>query len=151
MRSPTGEEAGTGKVATYVELARGGDTSLTGYKLAPGSYLHKERLVQRCALTWFRTGSHWLRVEVGRWAGLPRAQRTCQLCGGGAVEDEAHALFHCAGYTAIRVAVPYAALFAGGAHATVAAFLAQDAGLVAAFVEKCRALREDRLGGLATT
>ena len=58
-------EAGGPKVAAYVALVRGGDTSLTGYKLKHGSYLYKERLAQRCALMWFRTGCVW------RWGDGP--------------------------------------------------------------------------------
>ena len=41
----------------------------------------------------FRLGSHWLRVQQGRFTRTPRSQRCCSHCTG-CVEDEAH-LLHC--------------------------------------------------------
>ena len=35
----------------------------------------------RVRLAQFRTGSHWLGVESGRWIGLQREQRVCKRCG----------------------------------------------------------------------
>ena len=49
----------------------------------------------RIATTRLRLSSHRLRVETGRWARIPREQRTCP-CGAGDVQDESHVLLHCA-------------------------------------------------------
>ena len=42
-----------------------------------------------------RGGTVPLRIESGRWQGLPREERTCQECQSGEVEDVAHWLFEC--------------------------------------------------------
>ena len=47
----------------------------------------------RITFTRFRTSSHRLRVELGRWSRTPQEQRVC-VCGTGEVQDEAH-LFVC--------------------------------------------------------
>ncbi len=41
----------------------------------------------RIRLAQFRTGSHWLGVETGLWANLPREQRRCKRCSDGGVDD----------------------------------------------------------------
>ena len=46
-------------------------------------------------LAQFRMGSHMLGVETGRWQRLPRAQRLCQRCSCGVVDDEAHMVWEC--------------------------------------------------------
>ncbi|KAL3693672.1 hypothetical protein R1sor_007323 [Riccia sorocarpa] len=43
----------------------------------------------------FRTSSHTLGVETGRWHGLPRKQRTCTLCPMEKTESEYHNLLIC--------------------------------------------------------
>ena len=43
----------------------------------------------------FRTCNHHLPVEVGRWLGIPRLERTCSLCDSPVVADEFHYLFKC--------------------------------------------------------
>lgn len=48
----------------------------------------------------FRTSSHHLCVETGRWRKpmpAPLSERTCELCGSNAVQDEQHILLECAG------------------------------------------------------
>ena len=47
----------------------------------------------RVAFTRMRTSSHRLRVEMGRWSGLDREDRTCKC--GTAVGDERHVLTEC--------------------------------------------------------
>ena len=47
----------------------------------------------RIAFTRFRTSSHRLKVETGRWSRLPRERRFCK-CGMG-VQTEEHALVEC--------------------------------------------------------
>ena len=47
----------------------------------------------RIAFTRFRTSSHRLKVETGRWSRIPRERRYCQ-CGEN-VQTEEHVLVHC--------------------------------------------------------
>ena len=47
----------------------------------------------RMAFTRFRTSSHRLRIETGRWSRIPRERRLCQ-CGEG-VQSEEHVLMSC--------------------------------------------------------
>ena len=58
----------------------------------------------RVAVTKFLGGCHHLRVEVGRWARVPREFRVCRMCGSeeGLVEDEEHVLFQCERFAAER-------------------------------------------------
>ena len=41
----------------------------------------------------FRSGTHWLKIETGRYENLTRAQRLCTECC--VVEDEIHYLMEC--------------------------------------------------------
>ena len=56
-----------------------------------------------------RLGVHWLKVCTGRWSGLPRNQRRCELCAGFSVEDEKHFMMECTAYRDIRL--DYASLY----------------------------------------
>ena len=47
----------------------------------------------RITFTRFRTSSHRLKIETGRWSRIERERRVCQ-CGGG-VQTEEHVLLHC--------------------------------------------------------
>ena len=85
----------------------------------------------RVRLAQFRTGSHWLGVESGRWIGLQREQRVCKRCGCGALDDEAHMIWGCS--SLIDQRLRHIDLFADGA-ATVESFLQQDAADLAAFL-----------------
>lgn len=104
----------------------------------------------------FRTGSHWLRVETGRWCKpqLPRAQRVCLHCSQNRIEDELHVAFECPRYMSVRRA--HAGLFElfGGweqapqlPHTRMRAFFAQAPAAVASFVHACmerhKVLREE--------
>ena len=44
-------------------------------------------------MTRLRLGSHYLRVETGRWARIPPERRTCSCQSG--IQDELHVLLHC--------------------------------------------------------
>ena len=46
----------------------------------------------RIATTRMRLGSHWLRIETGRWSRLPREQRLCPC---GEIQSESHVLLNC--------------------------------------------------------
>jgi hypothetical protein len=56
-------------------------------------------------------GSHRLRIEEGRFMGLPRSERVCLVCGSNSVEDERHFLFECGAYEDLRR--KYDGLFGG--------------------------------------
>ena len=56
----------------------------------------------RSAMAKFRTGVAPLRIETGRYEGLPEAERTCTFCKDH-VEDEIHTLFDCHLYNEIRL------------------------------------------------
>ena len=49
-----------------------------------------------------RSGTHQLRIEVGRWSKEAVADRKCNVCLTGKVEDEAHLLLHCYVYGRLR-------------------------------------------------
>ena len=50
----------------------------------------------------FRVSAHNLRVETGRYTGVPWEGRTCDLCNSQEVQDEHHVVFECSSTTAIR-------------------------------------------------
>ena len=55
------------------------------------TYLHYQRRV----LCQFRVGSHWLRVQMGRFERLPYESRHCMQCESHEVDDEMHMIFDC--------------------------------------------------------
>ena len=56
----------------------------------------------KLALTRFRTSSHKLMIEIGRYDNTPREQRICQFCNMSKVEDEYHFLLVCPNYRDLR-------------------------------------------------
>ena len=57
----------------------------------------------RIALSRFRTSSHSLFIETGRYDNTPSTERICKTCGMNQTEDEYHFLLACpGGYRAIR-------------------------------------------------
>lgn len=56
----------------------------------------------RSALGKFRCGVAPLRIETGRYTGIPVNLRHCVLCNDGNIEDEKHVLIECETYTNIR-------------------------------------------------
>ena len=73
-----------------------------------------------------------LAAETGRWQRLPRAERICQRCSCGAVDDEAHMVWGCAALIDQRV--QHSELFQDSNITTVADFLQQDAGATGSFL-----------------
>lgn len=57
----------------------------------------------RIALSRFRTSSHGLYIETGRYDNTPRIQRICKSCNMNAIEDEYHFLLVCPNYRDIRL------------------------------------------------
>ena len=56
----------------------------------------------KLALTRFRTSSHSLMIETGRYENIQREQRICQFCNMRKVEDEYHFLLVCPNYQVLR-------------------------------------------------
>ena len=88
----------------------------------------------RTRLAQFRTGSHWLGVESGRWQGLQREQRRCKRCDGGSIDDAAHMIWGCPALTDQRL--QHLELFSGSEH-TVEAFMQQEPTELALFLRHC--------------
>ena len=125
------------KVQYYCTVVRPGLTA-ESWKNRPAYISTVDNRAQRRHLAQLRTGSHWLQMEQGRFAGLERSERLCPHCDMGAVEDEEHMIFQCPHYSQIRER--YAALFGEGAPTSVHGFLHQDAISVANFVHECAKL-----------
>ena len=53
---------------------------------------------QRSLMAQFRLGIIPLEIEVGRFRNIPLANRICQMCNSGVVEDEIHFLCECNHY-----------------------------------------------------
>ena len=103
------------------------------------SYLTVFRnLHQRRVLCQFRVGSHWLRVQMGRFERLPYESRHCMQCESHEVDDEMHMIFDCPHYTALRA--KYAELFIGE-RKCLHEFLSHHPILVAKFLTECKNTR----------
>lgn len=50
----------------------------------------------------FRTSSHRLKVETGRWKGLQRQLCCCDLCGTDAIQDQQHVMLECSALDDVR-------------------------------------------------
>jgi hypothetical protein len=57
---------------------------------------------ERSVLAQYRCGILPLKIETGRYTGMPVEQRLCQLCDLGEIENERHFLFHCPLYSDLR-------------------------------------------------
>lgn len=120
------------KIQHYVVAVRNG-ISLDTYQ--PAAYLQAVAdRPRRMRLAQLRTGSHWLRVETGRWHKLPREERVCSHCNSGAVEDAEHMVFDCSHYAGVRQ--QFGDLFAVGGR-ELSGFLSQDPVRVAQFMHQC--------------
>jgi hypothetical protein len=72
-------------------------TIATDFEFQPYLLLPKE---DREAMTKIRISAHDLEIERGRYAGLPREERLCKICG--TIEDEFHFLNNCTLYAQPR-------------------------------------------------
>jgi exonuclease III len=92
------------KAAIYREI--------TGGVLESRAYLEVVKSkANRRMLASFRTGSHALRVETGRWISEAHSSRVCPVCTSGSVESEHHFLFECHLYDEIRSRKKFGVLF----------------------------------------
>ena len=83
---------------------------------------------KRIALTRFRTSSHRLRIETGRWSRIPRERRICN-CGLAEVQDEAHVIEACLHMNELKHLFP-------NMNFTIEAFFDNDLEELATFVFK---------------
>jgi hypothetical protein len=86
----------------------------------------------------FRMGVHGLPIDVARWRGVPRSQRTCDMCDTGVVGAEHHFVFVCPARAAVRT--QYAPLFALGSR-TLHAFVRQPDLMVIRYIYDCFQVR----------
>ena len=97
----------------------------------------------------FRTGSHGLDSETGRWCGTSRNDRVCRCCRNQRklVEDEVHFIFDCELYYQIRGEF-YEQLLENSDRSLRSFF--SDENIVAAglFLEKCTEFRLAHLAQL---
>ena len=61
-------------------------------ELTESPFLNRIDVVGK-AITKFRLGSHFLRIELGRWTRTPRPQRLCHTCN--VLGDEFHVIYRC--------------------------------------------------------
>jgi len=86
--------------------SRRGGNKLRLYKCVKSEYVTEQycKLIMpprhRSAFCKFRCGVAPIRIETGRYEGLPIQERNCPFCNN--VEDEYHVLFHCPVYCDIR-------------------------------------------------
>ena len=73
----------------------------------PLRYLHDIRgLKERILMAKFRTGSHWLQVQRGRFEGQPRSERIFKRCHSEVDDDEHIFVFECPALLAVRQSFP---------------------------------------------
>ena len=140
------------KASTYRDIK-------DGYSCEPYISQCSNRHLRR-VLAQFRTGSHWLNVERGRFRKIEHDKRTCAMCvhkvtnpglppeyfdsfdsdedAPDPVEDELHAIFHCSAYNSTRSR--FQTIFSG--NQSLRTFLNQpDCNSVARFLTWIRMMR----------
>ena len=60
----------------------------------------------------FKTSSHYLIVETGRWNNpkIPYMDRKCDLCDSGIIQDEKHVIFECTDPTLANIRTHYSSI-----------------------------------------
>ena len=71
-------------------------------ELRAETYLNLPQFKFRKLIAKFRCSDHQLRIETGRHQKLEIAQRTCDMCESGKVENEIHFLIECEAYRDLR-------------------------------------------------
>jgi hypothetical protein len=124
------------KRATYLEISGG--------IFEARAYLEEiKSKANRRMLACFRTGSHMLRVETGRWSNEAQITRVCPVCSSGAVEDEKHLVFECPSYDEIRSKIRFSHIFKE--PSSLSSVLQKNSPLVCEFLSLCFELREGLL------
>ena len=75
------------KLRTYIKFKE-------NFKISSYLSQYMPRKLQK-TMAQFRTSSHKLRIETGRYEGLSVLERTCEFCLNGEVDDEIHLLLKC--------------------------------------------------------
>jgi hypothetical protein len=120
------------KVREWLDI-RGGPVHFGAYE--PAVYLQAvASRTNRVRLAQLRSGSHWLGVETGRWARLPREQRCCKRCDEAEIDDASHMIWGCPALIDQRL--QHMGLFSD-CEATVEAFMQHDPADLAVFVRHC--------------
>lgn len=135
------------KVKSHVSLFRYGSDGL--FDINPAPYLTGiESGPVRTALARFRTSSHNLAIETGRWVRptkIPQENRKCTCCSLDMVEDEMHFVFDCPLYYQVRGEF-YSDLFADNNRDMRSLFAAEKLNATGQFIRRCFDLRESHLG-----
>jgi hypothetical protein len=66
------------------------------------NYVNTASFEHRRAIAKIRCSDHVLEIEKGRHKGIPRAERICNLCHNGQIENEEHFLLICDAYDSLR-------------------------------------------------
>jgi hypothetical protein len=128
------------------DLQRGGtrrDTylAITSGVFKPQPYLEDiKSKANRRMLARFRTGSHTLRIETGRWSNEAQKARLCPACTSASIEDEHHFVFECPAYSSIRSKPKYRGLFQE--PRSLSAVLQNDSPLICGYLSLCFEHRE---------
>ena len=102
----------------------------------------------RAAFSKFRCGVAPIRIETGRYEGLPIAERVCPFCD--KIEHEYHVLFNCPVYCDIREQLFNHALFSNNMFMTLSdidkfQFLFSNADMIRACAKTCHLILQRRL------
>jgi exonuclease III len=131
----------------WVSEVQGGGTKretyldITGGIFKTQPYLEKiKSKANRRMLACFRTGSHVLRIETGRWSNEAQISRVCPLGCSATVENEYHFVFECPAYEAIRSKLKYRWLFKE--PWSLSAVLQNDSPLICEYLALCFEHRE---------
>ena len=106
------------------------------YTMQPHLAWTNRRLVR--IMSQFRTGSHWLRIQTGRFIGLERSCRLCTRCQQGVVDNELHCLLACPAFDRLRC--DFSIVTAGVSSVTGFFDINTDLQAVAKFLVQCRLL-----------
>ena len=112
--------------------------------ISPAPYMNMPNTRIRTLLARFRSGSHDLRVEQGRWNATPHDERLCECCRLNKVEDEMHFIFDCELYYEIRGQF-FAQLFEGNDRNMEGLFIDNKLMDVGLYIEQCMEVRNTRL------
>ena len=135
------------KIQSHVSLFRYGSDGLID--ISPAPYLTGiESGPVRTALARFRTSSHNLAIETGRWVKpdkILQENRKCTCCSLDKVEDEVHFVFDCPLYYQIRGEF-YSDLFADNNRDMRSLFTIEKLSATGQFIKRCFDLRDSHLG-----
>jgi len=124
------------KYGTYFEF-----NPCDEYTVQPYLAWSNKRLVR--IMSQFRTGSHWLRIQTGRFVGLERNCRLCTRCDQRVVDNEFHCLVACPAFYQLRC--DFSIQTQGVSSITEFLNLNTDSMALAQFLFRCRLLSVEPL------